>query len=111
MAMANSANNIYDLESLDREVARLRLRTKELEEEIDQSLNYLQEHYSSMTMKSVFPLLLQKAGIAGSVLEFFLQNERLRENLGKLGGYLLDKFSDGLEFLADKLSPAKGERL
>jgi hypothetical protein len=106
-----SKKDIYDLESLDREIDRLRARARVLEEKIDQSLDYLQDHYSSMAIKSVLPSFLQKSGIAGSVVQLFLQDERLRENLGKLGSYLLDKVSDGLEFVANKLSRGKEETL
>ena len=109
--MNKNRKNIRDLQSLDREIYLLRLRAKELEEKIDQSLNYLQDHYSSMTVKSVFPLLLQKAGITGSILQIFLQNKRLKEILGKLADYLFGKVSDGLELLAEKLSPGKDDRL
>lgn len=103
--------HIKDLQSLDREIYLLRLRARELEEKIDISLNYLQDNYSSMTMKSVFPFLLQKAGFTGSILQIFLQNERLKENLGRLTDYLFERISDGLEYLADKVSTGKDDRL
>jgi hypothetical protein len=109
--MALPAKNIQDLQSLDREIYLLRTRAKELEEKIDLSFNYLQEQYSSMTMKSVFPFLLQKAGITGAVVQVLLQNKRFKESLGNLADYLFDKVADGLDSLNEKLSSRKGERV
>jgi hypothetical protein len=105
--MTKQTNTITDLQTLDQEILRLRLRAKELEVKIDDSLDYLQDHYSTMAMKSVLPFFSQKSGFAGSILQIFLQNDRIRDNLGKLAVFLLDKFSDGLEYLTNKLSPQK----
>ena len=109
--MAIPARNIQDLQSLDREICLLRTRAKELEEKIDLSFNYLQDHYSSMTMKSVFPFLLQKAGITGAIIQVFLQNKRFKESLVKMTNYLFEKVADGLDALNDKLASKKGERV
>jgi hypothetical protein len=105
--MAAASRRIIDLQSLDREIVRLKSRCKELEGQIDLSLGYLQENYTSMTLKTVLPYLIQKAGFAGSLAQIFLQNDRLRENLSKLTNYVFDRISDGLEYLADKIHPNK----
>jgi len=101
------AKNINNLESLDREIIRLRSRTKELEKELDEKLDYLQDNYSSMMMKSFLPAIIQRGGIAGGILQFVFQNERLQDSILKLAERLFNKVSDGVEFIVDKIDGKK----
>lgn len=101
------AKNINNLESLDREIIRLRSRTKELEKELDEKLDYLQDNYSSMMMKSFLPAIIQRGGIAGGILQFVFQNERLQDSVLKLAERLFNKVSDGVEFIVDKIDGKK----
>jgi hypothetical protein len=98
---------INNLESLDREISKLRTRTKELEKELDGKLDFLQDNYSSMMMKSFLPAIGQKGGVAGSILQFVFQNERLQDSVLKLAERLFNKVSDGLEFIVNKIDGKK----
>ena len=105
--MKSSAKNINNLESLDKEISRLRSRTKELEQELDGKLDYLQDNYSSMAMKSFLPAIGQNGGIAGTLLQFVFQNDRLQDSLLKLAERVFNKVSDGVEFIVDKIDGKK----
>ena len=98
---------INSLESLDQEISRLRVRTKELENELDGKLDYLQDNYTSILMKSFLPAIIQKGGIAGGILQFVFQNERLQDSVLKLAERVFNKVSDGVEFVVDKLDGKK----
>jgi hypothetical protein len=101
--MSNSPSTITDLSSLDLEIARLSLQAKHMEKQLDERLGYLQDNYSSLVMKSVFPVLQPGGGISGTLLGVVLQNKRIRDSFTKLTEQLLSRVSDGLDFLSDKL--------
>jgi len=107
--MTSTTRNINNLKSLDKEIFRLLNRTKELEQELDGKLDYLQDNYSSMMMKSFLPAIGQKGGVAGTLLHFIFQNERLQDSLLKLAERLFNKVSDGVEFIVDKIDGKKNE--
>ena len=105
--MGNSVKNINSLQSLDIEIYRLRSRAKVLEKDMDELLDYLQDNYSSMMVKSFLPVIVQKTGIAGSLLQLVFQNQRLLNSLSKLAGQLFDRIAEGVEFITDKLDSKK----
>jgi hypothetical protein len=101
--MSASKSTINDLSSLDLEITRLSLQAKDLEKQLDERLGFLQDNYSSMVMKSVFPVLQPGGGVAGTLLGVVLQNKRIRDSFAKLTEQLLSRVSDGLDFLSDKM--------
>lgn len=102
---------ITSVESLDREINRLQTKAKVLEAELDKSLDYLQDNYSSMIMNSVLAKATGglKSGIAGTVLSFILNNEKLANALSKIGGDLIDKAATGIDRLAEKMTKKKDD--
>ena len=50
---------------LRRRLRRLQVRTRQLEKQIDESLDYFQDNYRSLAIKSLLPSFLAKAGITG----------------------------------------------
>jgi len=106
--MALEKGKITSLSSLDREIYRLQLHARALEEEIDGKFNHLQENYSSMMIKSMLPAIQRKTGIPSGVLQVLAQNQRLQDVFGTLAERLVDKVADGVEFLSEKLASPKG---
>ena len=94
---------------LEKEIKRLQLRTRQLEREIDSKLDYFQDNYRSMAIKSFLPSVLARAGIAGSIIDMFLENQKFREALNKVTSSLFDKVSDGVEYLTRKFSKKEDE--
>jgi len=103
------SKKLGSLETLDREITRLRSRSKKLEGELDDQFTYLQNNYSSLLMKSVLPGIQLRTGIPSNFLELFLQNDRLRGALGRLLDRVFDKLSEVIEFVAEKLERKKPE--
>ncbi|MBS1573832.1 MAG: hypothetical protein JST09_00895 [Bacteroidetes bacterium] len=104
---------INSIESIDNEILRLQSKAKELESRLDNSLDFLQDNYSSMIMNSVFSKagsLLPagiKGGIAGTILSFILGNEKLVEAFSRVTNHLVEKAADGIDKLADKIVKKK----
>ena len=92
------------LDILEKEIKKLQVRTRQLEKEIDSKLDYFQDNYRSMAIKSFLPRVLAKAGITGSIIEIFLENQKLRDSVNKITASLFDKISDGVQFLAKKIT-------
>jgi hypothetical protein len=107
--MGTHSNHTGDLRSLDREIRHLQRRRKALEKDLTERVGFLQEHYSSMMVKSVLPIIRDKTGVPLTIVELLTQNERFRGNIGRLADHLLDKISDGIEFISDKLDKKKKE--
>jgi hypothetical protein len=103
------AKQIDELEQLDREIRRLQLKAKNLGQEIDDKLDYFQDHYRSLAIKSFLPAFLAKAGITGTVIELFLENKKIQTSLNQLGEKLFGKISDGLESLTKRFSKKGAE--
>ena len=100
--MISAKKKIRDLSSLEKEISRLRKQAKGMEKELDDNIIYLQENYSSMMMNSVLPGSTGYKGIPGTILHLILQHDRLREALITLAEQLVDKATDGIEFVIQK---------
>jgi hypothetical protein len=92
------------LDILEKEIKKLQMRSRQLEREIDSKLDYFQDHYRSMAIKSFLPAVLAKAGFTGSIIEMFLENKKFRDTLNKITASLFDKISDGIGFLTKRFS-------
>ena len=101
------ARKIKDIASLDKEIRRMQAKAQALEGKLDESLDYLQDNYSSLIMNSVFQgagNMSVKGSVAGTVAGMLLANERMQAVLSKITTNLVDKAADGLEKLADKFA-------
>ena len=103
--MANK--KIHNLESLDKEINRLRQKAKNLEAKMDDNFSYLQEHSSSLMINTLLSGVINKESVSGSVFNFLLQSERLQKTLGKLSEIAIDKITNVIDALINKISPDK----
>jgi hypothetical protein len=101
------ASKIHDLQSLDKEISRLRAEAKLLEKKIDDSFSYLQEHSSSMMVNTLLSGIIKKETVSGTVVNFVLQNERFQKTVGRLAEVLVDKAAGGMDIIIDKIAPKK----
>ena len=104
-----SVKHISNLTELNREIHRLQSHARDLEKKLDDKLDYLQDNYSSMMVKSFIPSIIQKGGIIGGLAGLVFQNRRLQDSLSRLADQLFNRVSDGVEFIADKLDKKKLE--
>src|SRR5437870_1380368 len=90
------AKNIHDLDSLDRELYRLKLEAKKLEEKLDHNLDHLQENYLSMTMNSVFFRHENKKNGDNGFWKSFVRNEGFNSAVNTIAGNVASKAAEGL---------------
>jgi hypothetical protein len=98
---------IHDLESLDKEISRLRGRAKVLESKMDDNFSYLQEHSSSMMINTLLAGFIKKESALGAVVNLFFQSERLQKTLGNIAEILIDRIANVLDHLTNKIAPKK----
>jgi hypothetical protein len=84
--------NIHNLDSLEREIYRLKLQAKNMEGKLDKNLDYLQENYLSMTMNSFFCQDDGKKSRGGSNFK----HEGLNATINTIAGNIADKASERL---------------
>lgn len=100
--MPAAKKNIKNIQSLEREIQRLRREAKGMEKKFDDSFTYLHENYSSLMMNSLLPKNGILKSIPQSIMQLVLQHERLRNVLVELAENIINKASDGIEFVLNK---------
>jgi hypothetical protein len=100
---------VHSLESLDKEINRLRQKAKNLEEKMDDNFSYLQEHSSALMINTLLSgfIIKNKESVSGSIFNFLLQSERFQKTLGKLSEVAVDKVANVIDTLINKISPDK----
>jgi hypothetical protein len=98
--------NIKNMQTLDKEIQRLRRDARLLERKFDDNFTYLQENYQSLLMNSIIPEKAAYKSIPASLIQLLLQHERLRKALINLAENLIDKVADGIDLLINKCFPS-----
>jgi hypothetical protein len=78
-----------------------------LENKMDDSFSYLQEHSSSLMINTLLSGVINKNSAAGSIVNLLAQSEKLQKTLGDLAEILIDRIANVLDFLVRKISPNK----
>jgi F0F1-type ATP synthase delta subunit len=96
------SKNIHSLDSLEREIYRLRLEAKNIEKKIDHNLEHLQESFSSMAMNSFFRKKKTTEAEKDSFFGSFLKNEKLNAAFNKITDHIADRAAEVIDQLIDK---------
>jgi hypothetical protein len=101
------ATKIKNLDTLEKEIYRLRLEGKEYEKKLEDNLDHLQKNYASMAINSVFRRSSAKESgkerIKEKIFSSIWDNERIRNGIDKIIGHLADRAAEGIETLIDKI--------
>ena len=73
--------NIHNLDTLEKEIYRLQLKTKNTAEKLNDNLEYLQDHYASMTMNSILNRSCNyKEKLKEKIINFIWKNEKAHDS-------------------------------
>jgi hypothetical protein len=97
------AKNIHNLDTLEREIYRLQLEVKNMEQKFDRNFDHLQQNYSSMFMGSFFRRKKESDEGKSSFFDSFFKNENFHAAVSKITDRLADKAAEGIENLVDKI--------
>jgi len=90
------AKNIHNLDTLEREVYRLKSEAKNIEDKLDRNLDHFQAHYWSMTMNSLFCNDDNKKNGDSGFGKNFFKHEGFNAAINAIAGSIADKASQGL---------------
>ena len=91
-----------DLAYREKEVYRLKLEAKNIEEKLDKNLDHLQENYFSMTLNSFFHRRKHSDGSNGFFDSFF-NSDSFHAAVNKVTEHVANSTAESLEKLIDKL--------
>ncbi len=97
------AQNIHNLDSLEKEIYRLKLEVKKIEVKLDENLDHVQENFTSMVWSSFFHNKKDKNSGSDNVFESFLKNEKLNTVVNKVTDRIADRAAEGMEKLIDRI--------
>lgn len=95
---------IHNLDTLDREIYRLRLEAKNIEQKLDRNLDHFQEHYPSMAFHSFFSGKQRREEARSPFFDSLFRSEALSSVIGKFAEFAAGKAASAIEALLDKLS-------
>ncbi|MBK5270704.1 MAG: hypothetical protein JJE22_06790 [Bacteroidia bacterium] len=101
--MSNKNRNIRNLDTLEKEIYRLQLEAKQIEERLDSNLDHFQHNYAYMAMNSLFHRSSGKEKVKEKIFSSILENEKISKGIDKIFGYLADKTAEGIENLFDRI--------
>jgi hypothetical protein len=101
--MTKSRRRINSLQSLDKEIYRLKLEAKRMEEKMDENFDQLQENFFSMTLNSLLHRRWKNESWSTNIVAGLLNNERLQNALSKLISYAAEKTGEGLDALLNRI--------
>lgn len=105
--MSTVTKKVNNLASLEKQIRQLKVEAKRMEVQMDDNFSYLQENYVSLALNSILPEKTTYKGIPATIISLFLEHDRFRNTVIKLAEQLIDKVSDGVDFISEKLSRKK----
>lgn len=102
--MARKTKAAQSLELLENDIRKLRLKARQLEDQMDENFTHFTEHSGSMFVRSLLPRRIEGESLTGNpVLDPFLQNERLQKILVKLADFVAERLGDGLNWVVNRV--------
>jgi hypothetical protein len=98
------ASKIKNLDTLEKEIYRLRLEARNFEDKLEKNFDHLQKNYASMTMNTVFGAASSaKEKVKDKIFNSIWENEKIRSGFDKIVSHLADKAAEGIENFVDKI--------
>lgn len=98
---------IRNIDTLEKEMYRLRLRAKNYEDELEKNLGHLEKNYFPMAINSILNRTAEigtgKEKIKEKPFHPFWDNEDVRNGIDKIVSHLTDWVSEGIINLMDKI--------
>ncbi len=98
-----TSKNIHSLQSLEKEIYKLQLKAKAIEQELDENFEHLQDNFHGMAWNSLIRYKRSSQSWSAGIVQGILSQERLQDALARLVSWLADKLSEGADSLLDRL--------
>ena len=90
------SSHINNIDTLEREIYRLKLEARNIEDKLDESLDHLQQNYLSMAMSSAFCKKESKKDGENGFWKSFAKNEGFTSAVDSIAGVIAAKAVQGL---------------
>ena len=106
-----SSQKIHNLSTLDKEIHRLKLRQKEIEDQLDKNVIGLKGNFGSMAFHTIIGsgigsyLASSTGNFWGGLVGRIFQSTKLQTGLHKLIDGITEKVGDGIDSIASKIHP------
>jgi len=98
------ATKIKNIDTLEKEIYRLQLKSSNCKDKLEENFEHLQKHYASMIMNSFFYRNSSaKEKVKEKIFSSIWENEKVKTGVDKIASYLAEKAANGLEGLLDKI--------
>jgi hypothetical protein len=94
--------NIRNLDTLEREMYRLRLESKKKEDQLEENFDHLRENFASLFMNSICTKKKNKEEENHSIFEPVFKNAAVNAVVTRLSGHIAGKAIEGINGLIDK---------
>lgn len=101
------AKNIHNLDSLEKEIYRLKLEAKNIEGKLEQNFEHLQDNYYSMTMNSFFKKSERHHEAKSGFFDSFFKSESFNAAIHKATDHIASRAAESIEDLVDKIIDRK----
>lgn len=103
--MSTYFENINTLDKLERKIARLKARSKKLEQQLEENFDYLQDNYGSMVKSSIFRKTSSAAeNFSGFLIQSLVNQHPLQDALEKIIEHFTAKAASWIESLMNRAS-------
>lgn len=100
---------IHNCNSLEKELYRLELESKKLEEKLEGNIEYLQKNYTSMFMNSISCKSNRHEEHKNGFFDSFFKNDSFNATVNKITDHIANRAAEGIEDLLDKIFHKKNK--
>jgi hypothetical protein len=97
------ARNIHSLKMLDHEIRRLKREARNTEKELDENLHYIQAHYSSLLVNSLFGNGKKAPGEGSGDPGEFARDEKYSGAINEVMAFIAGRAADSIGSLVGRL--------
>jgi len=101
---------IHDMESLEKEISRLKNSCREIEIRLDQNIEHLKDNYAVMALNSLLGNRLRSVPLLGDIAGAALNNQKIQHFIQVMVDSLVDKASMLAEKLSARFSGSKSDK-
>jgi hypothetical protein len=98
---------IKNLDALEKEIYRMKLEARQLEEKLDTNFSYLKDNYGAMAINSLFHKKKKNEDSTEGFFDSFIKNDTIKTVVSKVTDHIADRAADGINDLIDKLTNKK----
>jgi hypothetical protein len=95
---------IRNLDTLEKEIYKRKLRLKEIESTLGNNVDHMKENFGQMALQTIMGSVSSSPmGIAGNLALKAINNEKLQNSLAEFVERLAEKIGDGIQKVTDKI--------